>query len=150
MKPKPSRSTSRSVRSSPSTEARRAREQAAYTAAKLAALRRDATTVLVRPGQLPTPLAGKCLPCLLDVRLPDGSPGSGLREDYNHCIPRSRLPGEANWPLLHSPANLAPTCRAHHDAYDRQPAWWLPLMQVAFPQYTAEYAQAPFARYLSR
>ena len=106
----------------PKNRQRRRREQEIYAQAKIEAIRRDA-----RFG-----LGGKCLACWLEIPLKNGQPGTGLRDDYNHVLPRSRLPGEKNWPVLHSAENLAPTCRAHHDDYDRRPEFWLKLMREAF------------------
>ena len=110
------------LKSSRKAHERRQREQDIFAQAKIEAIRRDA-----KHG-----LGGKCLPCWLEVPLRNGQPGSGLRDDYNHVVPRSRLPGERNWPILHSVENLAPTCRAHHDDYDRRPEFWLKLMKQEF------------------
>ena len=90
-------------------------------------------------------LGGKCLACWLEKPLRNGQPGLGARDDYNHVVPRSRLPGERNWPVLHSVQNLAPTCRAHHTDYDRRPEWWLQLMKQAFRY---DYSTPPFNAYL--
>lgn len=124
----------------PPPSPRRKREAEFLAEAKAQAVRRDASHGLL----------GKCLACVSKEMLPNGLPGDGTFQAYNHCIPRSRLPGERHWPLLHHPANLAPACLSHHDAYDRQPEFWLPLMRDQYPEYAAVYAQPPFSYYLVR
>lgn len=87
-------------------------------------------------------LNGKCIACFVGVMLPNGSPGRGMASDWNHCIPRSRL---SDFSVLHSPENLSHVCVLHHDAYDRHPEFWLPIMKALFGY---AYDKAPFAWYV--
>jgi len=73
-------------------------------------------------------ILGRCIACLEGIPLLNGGMGTGRIDDYNHVIPRSRLPGESNFNILHNPRNLVGTCRAHHMDYDCKPEFWLPLM----------------------
>jgi hypothetical protein len=107
------------LKRSPKTQERRKRENQVLAEAINACKERD-NGLSIR---------GRCIMCMVDYPLNDGSRASGRIEEYNHCIPRSRLPGESNWNRLHSPENLAGSCRAHHHAYDRRPEIWLPIMQ---------------------
>lgn len=87
-------------------------------------------------------LNGKCIACFMRIPLPNGAPGRGMASDWNHCIPRSRL---SDFAVLHSPENLSHVCLLHHDAYDRHPEFWLPIMKALFGY---AYDQAPFAWYV--
>jgi hypothetical protein len=91
------------------------------------------------------PINGACILCLDNVLLPNGDFGDGYIQEYNHCIPRSRLPGESNWKYLHSPENLCGSCRKHHHAFDRRPEIWLPIM-AKYHKYV--YDRPPFAVYM--
>lgn len=123
------------IRPTPKTVADNEAERLILDAARRAAAYRDA-----RFG-----LNQKCIACFLGIRLDNGDLGGGLATAYNHCIPRSRLQGKQHWHTLHSIENLAPACEQHHSQHDRQPEWWLPLMQKVFGY---AYAEAPFAIYL--
>lgn len=112
---------------------------------KIRAIQRDARTVYRKNGETYA-VARKCIACILRVPFLDGSYSTDYqRVDYNHCIPRSLLSGQHNWPILHSPKNLSPTCRRHHDEHDARPDFWLPLMAEIYG-YT--YDEPPFNRYL--
>ena len=65
-----------------------------------------------------------CTLCLAGIPGGDLNAGGG----HHHVIPRSRLPGEANWAKLWAKTNIALACQAHHQRYQSTPGIWQAAM----------------------
>jgi hypothetical protein len=83
-----------------------------------------------------------CVLCRVGV--PGGNP---IATAHHEIVPKSELPGRANWETLFAPENIALACPVHHDQFQPLRLLWLKAMVAAQLVKPEQYRVPPFLGY---